>query len=65
VSGRTFIVRVTDSPPRVVVEDVRAQRQAVASDLDAVGHQIAIWLGGADGDPTDCDADAHGRKRSP
>ena len=65
MSGRTFIVKVTDSPPRVVVEDVRAQRQAVAADLDAVGHQIAIWLGGAEVDQTNREADAQGRKRAP
>jgi hypothetical protein len=44
MSARTFIVRVSDSPPRVVVEDVRALRTIAAASLDAVGPQIAMWL---------------------
>jgi hypothetical protein len=44
MSARTFIVRVSDSPPRVVIEDVRALRAIAATDLDAVGPQIAMWL---------------------
>jgi hypothetical protein len=44
MSARTFIVRVSDSPPRVVIEDVRTLRTIAAADLDAVGRQIAEWL---------------------
>jgi hypothetical protein len=41
VSGRTFVVTVSDSPDRVVVEDVRDRRRTVAPDLAAVGGEIA------------------------
>lgn len=41
---RTFVVRVTDSPQRVVLEDVRERRRAVAGDLAEVGLQIQAWL---------------------
>ena len=41
---RTFIVRVTDSPRRVVLEDVRERRRAVVRDLAEVGLQIQAWL---------------------
>jgi hypothetical protein len=44
VSGRTFIVRVSDAPRRVVVEDVRAQRSIVVTELAAVGSCIARLL---------------------
>ena len=44
MTPRTFVVTVSDSPARVVVEDVRTQRREVADDLDAVGSQIASWL---------------------
>jgi hypothetical protein len=44
VSGRTFVVTVTESPKRVVVEDVWNRRRAVAADLDAVGGEIARLL---------------------
>jgi hypothetical protein len=44
VPARTFIVRVSDSPPRVVIEDVRSLRTVAATDLDAIGPQIATWL---------------------
>ncbi len=43
-TSRTFIVRVTESPSRVVIEDVRTRRRAVARDLTDVGAQIAAWL---------------------
>ena len=42
--SRTFIVRVSESPRRVLVEDVREQRQAIAVDLASVGAQIAAWI---------------------
>ena len=41
---RTFIVRVSETPRRVIVEDVRHRRRAVAEGLDGVGAQIAVWL---------------------
>ena len=41
MTARTFLVTVSDSPARVVVEDVRSRRHAVAEDLGAVGKQIA------------------------
>jgi hypothetical protein len=44
VAGRTFIVRVSDAPRRVVVEDVRHQRSVVAPGLPAVGACIARLL---------------------
>jgi muconolactone delta-isomerase len=34
---RTFVVRVSESEPRVVVEDVRSRERVVARDLGAVG----------------------------
>ena len=53
MSARTFIVRVSETPPRVVVEDVRTQRRAVALDLDAVGAQIAALLRPPGEEPAD------------
>ena len=41
---RTFIVRVSESPPRVIVEDVRYRRRVVADGLGDVGEQITVWL---------------------
>jgi len=38
--GRTFVVTVTEAPARVVVEDVRSRRRAIASNLDEIGAQI-------------------------
>jgi hypothetical protein len=45
VPARTFVVTVSDSPQRVVVEDVRSRRRAVADDLAGVGRHIADLLG--------------------
>ncbi|HKP91551.1 MAG TPA: hypothetical protein VJT75_16415 [Thermoleophilaceae bacterium] len=42
--ARTFVVTVSDSPARVLVEDVRTQERAVADDLAQVGARIAEWL---------------------
>lgn len=42
--GRTFVITVTESPARVVVEDVRSRRRAVAADLATVGGEIARLL---------------------
>jgi hypothetical protein len=39
--AKTFVITVSDSPSRVVVEDVRNRRRAVAPDLHAVGEEIA------------------------
>jgi hypothetical protein len=44
VSARTFVVTVSDSPQRVVVEDVRSRRTAVGDDLSDVGERIADLL---------------------
>ena len=44
MAPRTFVVTVTDSPARVVVEDVRHRRRAVAPRLADVGVQIARLL---------------------
>jgi hypothetical protein len=41
---RAFIVRVSDAPRRVVVEDVREGRRAVVDDLGEVGDRIGAWL---------------------
>jgi hypothetical protein len=48
---RTFIIRVSESPPRVVVEDVRERRRAVAADVAGAGAQIDAWLAGAAKEP--------------
>jgi hypothetical protein len=47
MAGRTFIVRVSDAPRRVVVEDVRTQQCLVVAELAAVGLHIARLLGEA------------------
>ena len=52
MTGRTFVVKVSESPHRVVVEDVRTQRRMVVPELDAIGSQIACWLRESGGDPT-------------
>jgi len=44
VAGRTFIVTVTDSPPRAVIEDVRSGRRAVTRDTAMVGREIALLI---------------------
>ena len=44
MTARTFLVTVSDSPARVVVEDVRNRRRAVAEDLAVVGRQIERLL---------------------
>ena len=44
MSVRTFVVTVSDSPSRVVVEDVRHSRRALAGDLASVGREIAELL---------------------
>jgi hypothetical protein len=42
--ARTFVVTISESPSRVVVEDVRCRRRAVAADLAAVGGEIALLI---------------------
>ena len=39
--AQTFVITVSDSPARVIVEDVRNGRRGVAPDLDGVGAEIA------------------------
>ena len=39
-AARRFVVTVGSSPARVIVEDVRSRRRAVAGDLGAVGAEI-------------------------
>jgi hypothetical protein len=41
---RTFVVRVSETEPRVVVEDVRSRERVVAADLSAVGQAIQCLL---------------------
>jgi hypothetical protein len=51
MAGRTFIVRVSDAPRRVVVEDVRTQRTVVVPSLAAIAASIAGLLGDPPRDP--------------
>jgi hypothetical protein len=44
MAGRTFIVRISDSPRRVTIEDVRTRHRVLPPDLDAVGPAIAELL---------------------
>jgi hypothetical protein len=41
---RTFIVRVSETEPRVIVEDVRSRERVVARDLNAVPEAIGRLL---------------------
>jgi hypothetical protein len=41
---RTFVVRVSEAEPRVVVEDVRSRERLVAADVQAVGEAIRRLL---------------------
>ncbi|HEX6460541.1 MAG TPA: hypothetical protein VF032_16605 [Thermoleophilaceae bacterium] len=41
---RTFVVRVSETEPRVIVEDVRSRERVVAADLSAVAEAIARLL---------------------
>jgi hypothetical protein len=43
---RTFVVRVSETEPRVVVEDVRSRERVVARDLSDVGEAISRLLAG-------------------
>jgi hypothetical protein len=42
---RTFVVRVSETEPRVVVEDVRSRRRVVAVDITEVSAAIERLLG--------------------
>ena len=42
--GRTFVVTVSESPPRILVEEVRSGRRVATEDLGAVGTEIAALL---------------------
>jgi hypothetical protein len=45
VSARTFVVTVSESPARVVIEDIRSgDRRALADGLNDVGREIARLL---------------------
>ena len=44
ITSRTFVIRVSESPRRVVIDDVRGRRRAMAADLASVGAQIEAWL---------------------
>ena len=41
---RTFVVRVSETEPRVVVEDVRSRERVVAAEVAAVGDAIKRLL---------------------
>jgi hypothetical protein len=43
---RTFVVRVSETEPRVVVEDVRSRERVVARDLGDVAEAISRLLAG-------------------
>ncbi len=43
---RTFVVRVSETEPRVVVEDVRSRERVVAVDLSGVSEAIQRLLHG-------------------
>jgi hypothetical protein len=42
---RTFVVRVSETESRVIVEDVRSRRRVVARDLSGVAEAIGRLLG--------------------
>lgn len=47
---RTFVVRVSESEPRVIVEDVRSRERVVVTSLGGVPAAIGRLLSGAPGD---------------
>jgi hypothetical protein len=70
VPARTFVVTVSESPERFIVEDVRSGRRAVGDDLADVGRQIAGLLepapepcedGPPDGESPRCERTVSGR----
>jgi hypothetical protein len=44
MAQRSFVVRVSGSSPRVIVEDVRTREKIVADSLAEVGEAIDRWL---------------------
>jgi hypothetical protein len=48
VAARTFIVRISESPRRVVVEDIRTRQRVVAPGIDEVGRSISVLMSGPD-----------------
>jgi len=54
---RTFVVTVSETPQRVVVEDVRNRRRTLAEDLSAVGKRIGELLDQGHQPPRREDAD--------
>jgi len=59
MSPRTFVVTVGEAPSRVVVEDVRSRRRAVADELEDVGATIGRLLDASRGQ-----ADSDGREQT-
>ena len=51
MTGRTFVVTVSEAPARVLVEDVRHSRHAVTDELADVGREIARLIADGDSDP--------------
>jgi len=46
VAQRSFVIRVSESSPRVIVEDVRTREKVVAESFAEVGEAIERWLQG-------------------
>jgi hypothetical protein len=46
VAQRSFVIRVSESSPRVIVEDVRTREKVVAESFEQVGEAIERWLQG-------------------
>jgi hypothetical protein len=44
VAQRSFVIRVSESSPRVIVEDVRTREKVVAESFAEVGEAIERWL---------------------
>jgi hypothetical protein len=48
VAQRSFVIRVSENSPRVVVEDVRTREKIAADSLDEVGEHIERWMQGGE-----------------
>jgi len=44
MASRTFVIRVSESPSRVVIEDVRSGERKLAEGLSEAATRIAGWL---------------------
>ena len=44
MAQRSFVIRVSESSPRVIVEDVRTREKVVAESFAEVGEAIERWL---------------------